>query len=873
MNPLRWDTVVTRAIVVVAAVACALAVTKANAQAPIFADEIASRDAADAPAGGLVGAVSADGRYVVFRSGTGLFRRDRIAGTTVRVDVDAANAPSGLASFDPPGLSADGRYVSFASTGSFGNAADNDGDYDIFVKDLSTAAIARASVRSNGADIIGSASSDCSESAISGDGKFVAFRCADGLTSWSIFVRDRAAGTTVLASVNQNAAPSSGDASSPSITLDGRYVGFVSAASDLVAGDSNGQADAFVRDTVANTTFRVSVRDNETQITGGFAQHVDVAAGCLAAFDHTANAIVAIDNNNASDVFVRNWCDGTTSFGSADDEGFAASPGESIKPSLSDDGRYLAYGSSARMVVDADFTDGGSDVYVRDRVTGGIARANLETVEGATFDGFAILPRLSGDGRQLIYTAAGGAVSDQVIAARNPVAEPLAQENVDVAAFGVGTGRDSRAASVSADGSKVVFISAASGFDRGWNGSDNDSFDDIFVYDVPANCVEQASMSDGATNGGDCGAEVKQAPRKGLCTAPEICSAAIEPAIDAAGNFVVFVAPETAVAKFRNETEKQRRERLTSKSPGFAVVLRNLVTNATFRLGTGTVGGNGTTPRVAPGGAAVVFVSGANGSGTDSNGQPDVYRQRIKPDGSPDGNPDCVSCKDGNNADLPGGAGNPSVNAGGFMVAFDQPNGSGGRDVLLRNLITGATQRLGTTAPANTRQSTAPSLDWSGTRVAFQSGASLAPADANAFADVYVFDTVSQRLELMSGGNGPSTQPSLAGDGKSVAYVTEATNLDGAEVDANGFQDVHVQEVRGGALIGGRRATLLRTRRGAYTDGASFRPAMSYNGTAVAYDTAATNILGTGTDTNGALDVFQRVVPFNADRVFEAGFE
>ena len=876
MNPLRWDTVLARAIFFAASFSAIVFASGVHAQPapPALDDEIASRDDTGGLAGGQVGAVSGDGRYVVFNNGSGIYRRDRVAGTTLRVDVNAVGQPSGGPGFHPPSMSSDGRYVSFNHFGNFGTP-DANGDLDVYLKDMQTQAIERVSVGAGGADIAGANGTDCNESSVSDDGKRVAFRCEDVANTLVVFVRDRDSQTTQIASINVAAGITHGSVSqSPAISIDGRYIGFVSNAANLVAGDSNARADAFVRDLQTNTTMRVSLTDADAQVTGGDATHIDIGGNCLAAFDHDA-AIAAFDNNGESDIYVRNWCDGATSFASSDDEGFVSTFGAE-KPVLSTDGRYVAFSSNSQLVVDSDFTSG-TDVYVRDRVTGVVARANVETVDGQVFDSYAQIPRLSGNGRQLVYNASGGSISDQIVAVASPVAEPLAIEDVAVAAFGANFQRDSLAASVSSDGSKVVFVSAAQGFDRGWNGLDSDAFNDVFIYDYAQNCVEQASMSHLQTNGDCDGVDNKREAWKfkgGGCAAPEICSAVMEPSLEASGQYAVFVTADAAVAKYGNETEDERSKRLASKATTFAVVLRNLVTNATFRLGTATGTGTGSVPRVAPGGGSVVFVSGAGLVATDANAQPDVYRQRIKPDGSPDGAPDCVSCKDGADLTLPGGAGNPTINAGGTMVAFDQPNGSGGRDIVIRNLITGATQRAGTTAPVATRSSTLPTIDWSGTRVAFESGSQLAATDTNAFADIYVFDIGAAQLALMSGGNAPSRSPSFSGDGKSLAYVTEATNLDPVDADANGFQDVHVQEVRsGGTLTGGRRATLARNRRGSYSDGASARPSMSYNGTVVAFDSAATNMLGTGTDTNASLDIFTRSVPFNADRVFEAGFE
>ncbi len=837
---------------------------------PALDDEIVSRDESDFDVTATTGAISGDGRYALFNTGSGLYRRDRVDGTTQRVDTTAADVPAN-ANPGPtrPAISPDGRFVSFDTYAS-NLAADSNNEPDIYLKDMDTGAIVRVSITTGGGDI-----GDivyCTESAVSADGNRIAFVCEAANAIPTVYLRDRSAGTTTTISINLSAGISlSSTSASPSISADGRYVGFVSDAPDLVAGDSNGEADAFVRDTDNGTTFRVSLNATGDEITGGNTHRVDLADACVAAFEHDSNSVIDGDTDGVSDVFVRDWCAATTEVVSVDSNGFGTSSA-SGKPSISADGRYVAFYSNGNLDGAFDFT-GGSDVYVHDRITGDTARANLQSVQDLEFDSFATAPGLSADGRQLVYQTAGGFVADRMLAVRNPVVELLPEESVDVVAYGSSANADSLSASVSADGRMVVFASDSQGFDRGWNGSDGDSVRDIFVYDAQADCVQQASMSDGVANGGNCvNGKRPSWANKGGCVAPEICSAAIEPAIDAAGRKVVFVTQDGAVAKYANETPEQRLQR-RQKGVDYAVVLRNLVTNATYRIGTANSAGVGTTPRLAPGGTGLVFVSNAPLIGSDSNGQPDVYRQRINPDGSPNSTPECVSCKDGNNATIPGGSANPAISADGNTVAFDVPNGVGGRDILIRNLVTGATQRVGITAPAATRMSTAPQLDWNGTRVAFQSGATLTPGDANAFEDVYVFDASGARLSLFSGGNGPSKSPVISGDGKTIAYITEASDLDPNAHDGNGFQDMHVQEVVGGTLTGGRRATLARNRRGAYGNGPSFRPAISYNGTVVAFDSAASNLTADEADNNGALDVFVRSVPFNADRVFENGFE
>jgi hypothetical protein len=115
--------------------------------------------------------------------------------------------------------------------------------------------------------------------------------------------------------------------------------------------------------------------------------------------------------------------------------------------------------------------------------------------------------------------------------------------------------------------------------------------------------------------------------------------------------------------------------------------------------------------------------------------------------------------------------------------------------------------------------------------------------------------------------NGASTGVTISGDGRSVAYVSDATNLDTGEADTNGVRDTHV-----GSLVGGAAARRLsRTRLGEQSDGASQRPALNYAGTRLAFDSDAGN-LAPGAQP-GVLQVYQRANPLTADSIFFTSFE
>jgi len=271
--------------------------------------------------------ISADGRYVAFESpaanlvpgdviGTeDIFVRDRFAGRTTRVSVSSSGEPANNISFDPV-ISADGRYVAFNSHATNLVPGDTNAAPDVFVHDRFTGTTTRESVSGTGEQANGpSAAGLASGLAISGDGRFVAFESsasnlvpADTNAADDIFVRDRRAGTTTRVSVSSageqaNAASFFG----VSISRGGRYVVFLSEASNLVPRDTNGTWDVFVRDRLAGTTGLVSVSGTGAQANGTSASGPEAvsADGRLVTFESVATNLVPGDTNGVNDVFVR----------------------------------------------------------------------------------------------------------------------------------------------------------------------------------------------------------------------------------------------------------------------------------------------------------------------------------------------------------------------------------------------------------------------------------------------------------------------------------------------------------------------------------------------------------------------------------------
>src|SRR5947207_692369 len=173
----------------------------------------------------------------------------------------------------------------------------------------------RVSVASGGTESNGASLG----SALSADGRLVAFQSdatnlvvGDTNGATDVFVRDRQTGMTARVSVASDGTQANNVSSYPALSADGRFVAFQSDATNLVAGDTNGATDVFVRDRQTGTTERVSVASGGTQGNGASAGPVLSADGGLVAFHSTATNLVAGDANGAYDVFVHDRAVSTT---------------------------------------------------------------------------------------------------------------------------------------------------------------------------------------------------------------------------------------------------------------------------------------------------------------------------------------------------------------------------------------------------------------------------------------------------------------------------------------------------------------------------------------------------------------------------------
>jgi Tol biopolymer transport system component len=325
-----------------------------------------------------------------------------MAQTTTRISLDLAGGIPDNAS-DEPLLSADGRYVAFASSASNLVAGDGNGTTDIFVYDRQAKTTTRVSVDLGGGDPDWHSSSP----AISADGRFVAYSSlatdlvpGDSNEKSDIFVYDRQAGITTRVSVNLQGGDPDGASYRPALSADGRFVAFESDATNLVTGDGNGTRDIFVYDRERETTTRVSGDRQGGDANEGSYNSVLSADGRYVAFESVASNLVTGDENETLDIFVYDRQAGNTTRVSVAPQGRDPN-GASYQPAFSADGRYVAFGSWASNLVAGDGNMTG-DIFVYDRQTETTTRVSVG-LEGGDPDNSSFNPALNADGRFVTF--------------------------------------------------------------------------------------------------------------------------------------------------------------------------------------------------------------------------------------------------------------------------------------------------------------------------------------------------------------------------------------------------------------------------------------------------------------------------------------
>jgi hypothetical protein len=404
-------------------------------------------------------------------------------GITTRVSVSSTGQQGNKGSFRPS-ISADGRYVAFDSVASNLVEGDTNGQVDIFVHDQQTGETRRVSVSSAGEQANGSSYLPT----ISADARYVAFlsdasNLVEGDTNGyrDVFVHDRQTGETTRVSVSSTGEQGNGTNywdMPPSISAQGRYVAFESLASNLVEDDTNGYWDIFVHDRQTAVTSRVSLSSAGEQANRWSVRPSISADGRYVAFDSGATNLVEAPPNGYYDIFVHDRQTGVTVSPTNQQGDY-----DSYWPSISADGRYVAFQSAASNLVEGD-TYGGYNIFAYDRVSSQTKAVSVSsTGEHANND--SVHPSISADGR---YVAFQSNASNLVEGDTNGYRDVFVHDRqtgettrVSVSSTGLQGNNQSHyySSSISADGRYVAFTSLASNLVEG----DTNGANDVFVHD------------------------------------------------------------------------------------------------------------------------------------------------------------------------------------------------------------------------------------------------------------------------------------------------------------------------------------------------------------------------------------------------------
>lgn len=363
-------------------------------------------------------AFSGHGRYVAFDSdlpnlvegdGNGMFDvfvHDRKKGTTTRVSLRTGGAEPLSGDSFAPAISANGRFVAFWSAANDLVEDDNNQRDDIFLHDRKKGTTRLVSVSSSGEE----ASDRSNSPAISANGRFIAFESDaknlvpdDTNNVGDVFVHDRKTGQTTRVSVDSDGVQANGMSFSASVSKDGRFIAFESAATNLVPGDTNGRTDVFVHDRKTGATERISVDSDESQATGGDSGSPSISDdGRFVAFSSRATNLVAGDSNGKADIFLRDRKKGITARVSVDSTGAQAN-GDSSDSAISGDGRYIAFETAASNLFASD-TNGQADIAIHDRKKHTTTAVSVST-GGTLANSFSYYPSISGDGRSVAFAS------------------------------------------------------------------------------------------------------------------------------------------------------------------------------------------------------------------------------------------------------------------------------------------------------------------------------------------------------------------------------------------------------------------------------------------------------------------------------------
>ena len=745
-------------------------------------------------------AISADGNSVAFVEFTtndaggqtsDVYVKNLTSGTLTLASASATGV-DGDGPSTHPAISADGTIVAFSSTADNLVPATTSGGGDIYEKNLTTGAITLVSANSSGVGGDG----DSDNPTISADGTKIAFDstsddlvAGDQNQAGDVFVADLSANTITRVSTDGAGGEANGVSYDAHLTPDGSQVVFTSAATNLVDGDTNAQADVFLKNLSTGAIARVDTAADESQAVDGASAGTISPAADEVAFATDSGNLVAGDDNNLSDVFVKTLASGTVQLLSTGSSVNIGATGNSTLATshtqISDDGRYVVYTSSAaNLVAGSDANGPATDVYWYDTQTGQTVRVSSAD-DGTQGDASSSGPSISGDGTIIAFQSdADNLIPGDTNNATDVFIEsPASQQIALLSQTQAGEiGNDaSYDVSITRDFTYAVFVTKATNLFN----DQQPNFSDVVVEDLLTGAITLVSAdATGKQGAGD----------------------ATDPSISDDGRYVTFLsdAPDLLPGDTSGQTD---------------VYVKDMVTGTLTRVSVGTGGaapdGASSNAQISGDGSTVVFVSAAdNLVGGDTNGVADVFvADRAT------GAITLVSkAADGTLANSVSET--PSISQDGRYVAFASyasnlvPGDSNGQEDVFEADLQSGTISLLSQAPDGTAAdgaSNLPAISGSGRTVAFTSQATnLVTGDVNQFGDVFVDqmdpapnivlnipDSINEGDSLTldaSGTTSPNGDPltfswDLNGDGVYGDATGPVVTLTWAQLQSFGFDD------------------------------------------------------------------------------------
>jgi Tol biopolymer transport system component len=664
-----------------------------------------------------------------------------------------------------PRLSPDGRFVVFTSAANDlvpgGNSVSA---LNVFLRDRTGNTTMLASGNFSGT---GGGNGNSMLGQVSANGRYIVFQSdASNLVSGDtngvsdIFLRDTYTGTTRLISVAMDGGFANGASTDPVMTPDGTCVAFISAATNLVAGDTNGIPDVFVRDLITQTTWLVSpgARSPSSSANPLFATPVITPDGRYVAFFSSATGLVSsVPATSAGEVYVRDRVAGTTTWASTNVAALVLAALDqnnvpSYHPRLSDDGRYVAFKAGATIAT------GAAMILQYDSTLAATTAANTNGIgEPVAFDE-SYGPEMTPDGRYITFARHEGSLSSGYSSVHVWDAQLTTDTLVSDNGSGVPTNTASCAPVISPDGRFVAFLSNATNL----------------VANAVTNVfhVYLRNLSSSTT-------QLVDVDTNGIGTAGETLTTL---GLSADGRYVAFCSPDGSLVVLDKNRAEDVFVRDTVAATTGMVSQRNATVIPKAADGFSTL----SPVSVSADGRWAAFASPADDLvPNDTNQQPDVFVRDMV-----NGTNLLVSVGLNGGPALGGGSGNPVISANGRYVAFISgatnlvagPINTYG-NVFLRDLQAGTTVlvSVGTdgVSPGNNDASDLV-MSPDGRYVAFLSRASNLAVGLTSGVNTYWRDVSLGQTVGLKGANYSAFGPSLGGYGRYVAYaygVSSTTRL------------------------------------------------------------------------------------------------